>query len=73
MDVKMMERKAFSSKQYDQAEHHQHIAEQMEIEERQLHYQKILQQMEKEEERLRIKMAGFMHTLLKRIQRDRDE
>jgi len=46
MDVKMMERKAFSSKLYDQAEHHSHIAEQMEIEERQLHYQKILQQME---------------------------
>jgi len=45
----------------------------MEIEERQLHYQKTLQQMEKEEERLRQKMTGFMNTLLKRIQRDRDE
>jgi hypothetical protein len=29
--------------------------------------------MEKEEERLKIKMTGFMNTLLKRIQRDRDE
>lgn len=29
--------------------------------------------MEKEEQKLRQKMAGFMNTLLKRIQRDRDE
>ena len=73
IDVKTMERKAFSSKLYEQAEQHSQVAEQMEINERQQHYQKILVQMEKEEERLKIKMTGFMNTLLKRIQRDRDE
>lgn len=62
-----MERKAFSSKLYDQAEHYSKNIEQMEINERQLHHYKIIAQMEKESERQKIKMVGFMNTLLKRI------
>ena len=62
-----MERKAFSSKLYDQAEHYSKNIEQMEINERQLHHYKIIAQMEKESERQKIKMVWFMNTLLKRI------
>ena len=68
-----MERKSFGVKQYEKAVEYSNLSEQMEIHERDAHYQKMLQQLEKDEDRLKKKLNGQMNTLLKRIQRDRDE
>ena len=73
MDLRVMERKSFGVKQYEQAVQFSQMSEQMEIEEREAHYQKMMTQLEKDEIRLKKRLTGQMNTLLKRIQRDRDE
>ncbi len=73
MDLRVMERKSFGVKQYEQAVQFSQMSEQMEIDEREAHYQKMMAQLEKDEIRLKKRLTGQMNTLLKRIQRDRDE
>jgi hypothetical protein len=72
-DLKAMENKAFQAKQYMVAEDYAYDSEQQEALERQIHHNKIMAKMETEESKVVQKLQSFMNTLLKRIQRDRDE
>ena len=70
---RVMEKKHFSTKNYDGATYFKYLADELEEFERMAASEKQEQQYERQENHLLKKQATFMTNFLKRIQRDRDE
>ena len=68
-----LERKNFSTKNYDGASYFKYLADELENFERVAEEEKHLVKFERQENLIKKKQEGFMNNFLKRIQRDRDE
>eukprot|EP00347_Sterkiella_histriomuscorum_P012429 403368613 len=73
MELRNFEKKHFALKEYDKAEHFKKQADRMEAEERSKCDQQAQDKIDREVTRLRGKQQSALNSLLKRIQRDRDE
>lgn len=73
VDMKKQEKIYFSVKDYDKAQAMRIMIAQQEILEAKLIQEKLDETLAKEEEKLKAKQQHALSTLLKRIQRDREE
>jgi len=73
VDMKKQEKIYFSVKDYDKAQAMRIMIAQQEILEAKLIQEKLDETLAKEEEKLKAKQQNALSTLLKRIQRDREE
>eukprot|EP00347_Sterkiella_histriomuscorum_P009275 403341831 len=73
MELRNFEKKHFALKEYDKAEHFKKQADRMEAEERSKCDQQAQDKIDREVTKLRGKQQSALNSLLKRIQRDRDE
>lgn len=72
-NLRLQEKKCFAAKEYMKANQLRQQADELEIIEIQMHQEKINQSLEKEENKLRKTQSMKLNSLLRRIQRDRDE
>ncbi|CDW77949.1 ca2+-binding protein (ef-hand superfamily) [Stylonychia lemnae] len=73
MDLRNLEKKNFALKEYQKAENYKRQADKMERDERQVQEQQQAEKIEREIVKLKGKQQAALNSLLKRIQRDRDE
>lgn len=73
MELRAMEKKHFALKQYQKADKLRIKANAMELEEKKVQELSIIDKIERAETKLRQKQQATLQSLLKRIQRDRDE
>ena len=68
-----MEKKTFTTKNYDGASYFKYLADELESFERAAEEEKQFEKYERQENLIKRKQESFMKNFLKRIQRDRDE
>lgn len=68
-----MEKKTFSTKNYDGASYFKYLGDELEHFERIAQQDAMLEKFERQEKILRKRQENFMINFLKRVQRDRDE